>query len=596
MISSFALAMPPPAHNPEAPLRSKRKRPTAGDKEEICKKATSINPQAFKKWAHAELAAYCNAHRSTIAKMLREKDRWGKCSPKSQSNEEQTPQNPAKKSSRRSMLPHIDEALEAWHIGCRLSASGELSVTDSALQLEAIKIRDKIVKKLKSICESLNPADEEKLSKILRQIEKHSEFKASNGWLQKRKSRAMTFSRKLRGERDSADFVAVARSQKRMKKLIDKCNIGSALNADEAGALYMTGPSRSNAPARAHSSGHKRSRSRIACLLTASMLGEKMPLTAAGKSKKPRALKSADALKRCKIFCFGLKSAWMNRAIFASHLKGLSKMAVSGDRRILLLLGNASAHHKDERIGLKNLDIAFFDANITSVAQPCDQGECRSFKARCRSALLSQLLILRDSWLETIHENFPNQKLQVKNYVKMDIALQLAGQAWESAPPSVIMNAWLKSGILPDAHERRLKQEVSKAKVKARSTASLKPGALSSWSDQIIKNFEEFKRKKAFEGSNGASIGSEFEVNPERNELTDIGKHLIEMKERPELLESLKVSGPGDAASPENYIEIDDPEMLFPPEEMDDIVEDALHNAADAPGPEAEGESEEDEA
>lgn len=73
------------------------------------------------------------------------------------------------------------------------------------------------------------------------------------------------------------------------------------------------------------------------------------------------------------------KKGWMNRALFQSWVEESNKQMMQEDRRILLFLDNASAHHVEEP--LSNVEIQMLPSNITSVLQPQDAGVIASLKA-----------------------------------------------------------------------------------------------------------------------------------------------------------------------------------------------------------------------
>lgn len=120
--------------------------------------------------------------------------------------------------------------------------------------------------------------------------------------------------------------------------------------------------------------GGKLSKERITVLVAANMSGtEKRKLLVIGKSKNPRCFKN---IKQLPVTYKANKSAWMTSQIFEEEVRKWDAELKS--RKILLLVDNCPAHPIISN--LRNIELAFFPANTTSILQPMDQSVIKSLK------------------------------------------------------------------------------------------------------------------------------------------------------------------------------------------------------------------------
>ncbi|KAG0442216.1 Tigger transposable element-derived protein 6 [Dictyocoela muelleri] len=134
------------------------------------------------------------------------------------------------------------------------------------------------------------------------------------------------------------------------------------------------------------SSGYKNNKQRLTLLLTCSFVGEKLNPLIVGKFKSPRCLKGV-SIKSLKIEYESSKKACMTRNIFINWLSRLNVEMQNENRKIALLLYNATCHITYEKFS--DIEIISLPKNTTSLIQSLDQGIIKSFKDKYKNILVS---------------------------------------------------------------------------------------------------------------------------------------------------------------------------------------------------------------
>ena len=219
-----------------------------------------------------------------------------------------------KKRIRNPLLPDVEEALYMWFYSKRAL---NIPISDDLL-------RDKV----KDFCD-LFKCEEELREKI-------DNFRCSNGWLAKFKSRYNIKSFKIHGESGDVDRSELVKQRKALKKITNNYKLEDIYNMDETSLFYRLLPTSTLATGKAE--GSKLSKERITIALSASSKGEIL----IGKFAKPRCFKSFNPLNF--VHYYYNQSAWMTKAIFSSWVADLNKTMTLQNRNILLLLNNFSGH------------------------------------------------------------------------------------------------------------------------------------------------------------------------------------------------------------------------------------------------------------
>ena len=114
-----------------------------------------------------------------------------------------------------------------------------------------------------------------------------SEFKASNGWLDKFLKRNNIVFKKMSGERGDVDSKCVSDWKDKIPSVCEGYQPRDIFNMDETGIFFRDGKRTTFVPSGSDCAGGKRSKNRITVALCASMTGEKLKPLVIGKSSKP---------------------------------------------------------------------------------------------------------------------------------------------------------------------------------------------------------------------------------------------------------------------------------------------------------------------
>lgn len=264
----------------------------------------------------------------------------------------------------------------------------------------------------------------------------HSEFSASNGWLEKWRDRYNVKFAVLSGERGEVDLSVVEDWKKRLPTLCDgflPCNI---FNADESGLYYRAFPTKSLIAKGDDPGGCKVSKDRITFLLGASVTGEKIKPLVIGKSMKPRCFVGIDMLT-LGVDYHNNKKAWMTGIIFSEWAKKLNHKMRVQDRKILVFVDNCSAHPP---LSLSHVTFKMLPPNTTSQLQPMDAGIIQAVKMNYRKTFLRNVLI------DMERDQTATGPELAKSVDLLDAVLWLK-KAWRQLKPETITKCFLKCGF-----------------------------------------------------------------------------------------------------------------------------------------------------
>ena len=142
------------------------------------------------------------------------------------------------------------------------------------------------------------------------------EFKATNGWLCRWKSRHGIKFKKAHGEKKDADVDAADQwSSTVLAEILERYEPCNVYNTDETGIYYRALPDGTLTFSADSLSGSKKAKDRITALVAVNM--DKRPLFIVGKSKQPRCFRGIPQLPTP--YTSSAK-AWMTSSIFRQWL------------------------------------------------------------------------------------------------------------------------------------------------------------------------------------------------------------------------------------------------------------------------------------
>lgn len=213
-------------------------------------------------------------------------------------------------------------------------------------------------------------------------------FKGSNGWLESFKFRHNIVWNSVCGEANDVNITLVEQWKEKIRLLVHNYEPCDIYNGDETGLFFRAIPSKTLCVQGDKCIGGKQSKERLTIFLCSNMTGSIEKPMVIGKAAKPRCFKNL-YLDKLPVIWKNNKKAWNTAAIMEEWLKYFDAKMRSQNRKVILFMDNATCHPD---IKLKNVELAWFPANTSSVTQPLDQGVIRSVKIQYRKSLLCNLI------------------------------------------------------------------------------------------------------------------------------------------------------------------------------------------------------------
>ncbi|KAG1498964.1 hypothetical protein G6F53_011625 [Rhizopus delemar] len=271
------------------------------------------------------------------------------------------------------------------------------------------------------------------------------EISFSSGWLTKLFKRIGVKCRPMHGESASVDISSenIQNELRKIEELLEPYDPADIMNFDEKGLYYQQPPRRTICSESLD--GLKKSKARLTVGLLCNSDGSyKGHTVVIGQHKSPKCFKTRANLlsmtaigKKHEVEYHYSTNAWMTNDIFIAYVKKLDVAFGRQNRKIALLLDNASVHKI--KIPLNNIKLIFFLANTTSKLQALDAGIIANFKAHFRAQQYDHALCL-----------YISKKLDNPNVYKMDQAQAMffLANTWLKVKPETIKNCWQHTKIL----------------------------------------------------------------------------------------------------------------------------------------------------
>ncbi|GBB89547.1 hypothetical protein RclHR1_16270001 [Rhizophagus clarus] len=265
----------------------------------------------------------------------------------------------------------------------------------------------------------------------------------SNGWIENLKNAIIFIAiAYMVREANSAPLETLFEERRKLQTILQDYTLDNIFNADETGFFFRMAPNQTLASA--PTPGTKLDKTRITVLLATNAIGtQKLKPLVIGSSKNPRCLYRVN---RNSLPCtyYANSKAWMRSDIFGEWLEYINNKFRTQNRKILLLIDNASSHfnpddhnnrvteHTNDNLNLSHVRVHFLPPNTTAHLQPMDAGIIKSFKA-----------IYKQHYIRHIIHQF-EANVNLKRY---------SNYSWDSVKVETIVNCWQKTEILPNNND-----------------------------------------------------------------------------------------------------------------------------------------------
>lgn len=270
----------------------------------------------------------------------------------------------------------------------------------------------------------------------------HDNFKATDGWLSRWKSRHEIKFKRAHGEKDSADGASAELwKSTKLPVFLENFNADDIYNADETGLYYRATPDGSLTYKHVELSGSKKAMDRVTVLCCSNMSGtDKRKLLVVGKSTNPRCFKGL-RMDSLPVVYRANRNAWMTSELFKEWLMVWDKELQRQSRKVLLLLDNCAAHPQLQC--LKNIRQEFLPPRTTALVQPMDMGIIKNLKTVYRARLVNYVLeAIEESSLTSL-----SKAIEVSGKVNILQALTFLADSWRKVSSETIRNCFSHCGF-----------------------------------------------------------------------------------------------------------------------------------------------------
>ncbi|CAI6373801.1 unnamed protein product [Macrosiphum euphorbiae] len=216
-------------------------------------------------------------------------------------------------------------------------------------------------------------------------------FKASNGWLEKFRKRHNIAYKAICGESSSVDHDIVDDWNNKLIEICEGFVPKNIFNLDETGLFFRALPNKTMCLKGENCSGGKISKERITVMLCVNMEDDFETPLVIGKALKPRCFKNI-IVNDLGVTWKANRKAWMTQELMKEWLSNFDRKMQG--RKVILFLDNATSH---PHLNLQNVKFAFFPPNVTSTCQPLDLGMIKNFKTHYRINLLKYVISSKDN-------------------------------------------------------------------------------------------------------------------------------------------------------------------------------------------------------
>ncbi|XP_004708821.1 tigger transposable element-derived protein 4 [Echinops telfairi] len=258
----------------------------------------------------------------------------------------------------------------------------------------------------------------------------HNDFKCSNGWLDRFKSRyGLVFRAQPVDPTAAPADPSVVWCQNVLPYYLSDYRPKNVFNIKETGLLYRMLPTNTFAFKGETCSVGKLCKDRVTLVVGANVDGsEKLPLLIIGKRRNPQCF---TGIKSLPVHYEANRMAWMTADVFEQWMRKLDEKFQAEHRRVVVFVDSSPAH--PEVTNLKSIELAFLPTCLSSKFIAMNQGVIKSLKIKYRHCLVKKFLSSVEGGKEF-------------TFSLLD-AVDTLHLCWRSVTPETILKSYEKAGF-----------------------------------------------------------------------------------------------------------------------------------------------------
>lgn len=234
---------------------------------------------------------------------------------------------------------------------------------------------------------------------------RHHQLYFSKGWLSLLKKRKKFKSHQSHGKDGDADEEAIRTNLPILIRLLSDFSPNDIIYGDEFGLFYGIAPTTTTEPAQLR--GIKKKRIVLRSFYAETVTGPSaFFFWGVSRAQRLRCFKGKDGWDYRFDYCH-MRKAWITRNLFFDWpIRFDTYISQTPQRRVILLIENASCHGQEENLSALNaVWVVFLPTNTSSRLQPVDDSVIDSIKRRFRRQKNSRAVDLAERGLNSGHYN-----------------------------------------------------------------------------------------------------------------------------------------------------------------------------------------------
>ncbi|KAF0727427.1 hypothetical protein Ae201684_014539 [Aphanomyces euteiches] len=248
------------------------------------------------------------------------------------------------------------------------------------------------------------------------------------------------------------DETAIEEGRKGVQEMTMLYEASEVYNFDET--AYFYGKGHTSTISKKSAKGRKDVKNRITLAAAVNADGtDKRELKFIGHSARPRWFGNRST-EEMQLDYSRSKKGWMTSTLFREWLERFNSSMAVQDRKVLLLVDNASSHRAIE--SLSNVEVRFLPPNTTAYLQPLDAGIIAALKKKIQRRK-TKMVLSKFEKLRRQHKaagTKPSRREIIEIHkVDMETGVNWAKEAWEEISMSTVSIYWKHTNIVGNTME-----------------------------------------------------------------------------------------------------------------------------------------------